>query len=95
MPSLLPRILSWGRFFACWLVESSRGMRHFRPLPLSILSGPGHFRRNIHWRILVFIARLWLSSVESPAGCWHSQPLGLNRSSYPSAVEIPGTPASR
>jgi hypothetical protein len=68
MPSLLPRILSWGRLFARWLVESGHGVRHSCPLPLSILLGPGHFQRNSRWRILVFIARLWLSLVESPAG---------------------------
>jgi hypothetical protein len=95
MPSLLPRILSWERLFACWLVESGRGVRHSRPLPLSILSGPGHFWRNSRWRILVLIARLWLSSVESPAGCWRSRSFGQSRSSHPSAMEIPGTPADR
>jgi hypothetical protein len=58
-----------GKALARWLVESGRGLRHARPLPLSILSGPGHFWRNSHWRNLVFIARLWLSSVESLAGC--------------------------
>jgi hypothetical protein len=84
-----------GKSLARWLVESGRGLRHARPLPLLILSGPGHFRRNNRWRNLVFIARLRLSSVESPAGCWRSQPFGLSRSSYPSAVEIPGTPAGR
>jgi hypothetical protein len=57
--------------------------------------GPSHFRRNSRWRNLVFIARLWLSSVESPAGYWHSRPFGWSRSSQPSAVEIPGTPAGR
>jgi hypothetical protein len=95
MPSLLPRILSWGRLFPRWLVESGRGVRHSRPLPLSILSGSGRFRRNSHWRILVFIARLRLSSVESLAGYLHSWPFGLSRSSHPNAVEIPGTPAGR
>jgi hypothetical protein len=79
-----------GRLFDRWLVESGRGMRHSRPLPLSILSGPGHFRRNSRWRILVFIAQLWLSSVESPASCWCSRPSGQSRSSRPSTVEIPG-----
>jgi hypothetical protein len=95
MPSLLPRILSWGRLFARWLVESSHGICHSHPLPLSILSGPGHFRRNGRWRTLVFIARLWLSPMESPAGCWHSRPFGLSRSSYPSIMEIPRMPAGR
>jgi hypothetical protein len=84
-----------GKALARWLVESRRGLRHARPLPLSILSGLGHFRRNSRWRNLVFIARLWLSSLESPAGCWRSWPFGQSRSSYPSAAEIPGTPASR
>jgi hypothetical protein len=32
-------------------------MRHSCPLPLSILSGLGHFWQKSHWRILVFIAR--------------------------------------
>jgi hypothetical protein len=32
-----------GKAPAHWLVESGRGGRHSRPLPLSILSGPGHF----------------------------------------------------
>jgi hypothetical protein len=41
------------------------------------------------------LARLWLSSAESPAGCWRSQPFGQSRSSCPSAVEILGTPADR
>jgi hypothetical protein len=95
MLSLLPRILSWGRLFARWLVESGHGVRHSHPLPLSILSGPGHFWRNSRWRILVFIARLWLSSVESPASCWRSRPFGQSRSSHASAMEIPGTPAGR
>jgi hypothetical protein len=35
-----------GKTLARWLVESERGMRHPRPLSLSILSGSGHFRRN-------------------------------------------------
>jgi hypothetical protein len=69
MPSLLPRILSWGRLLDRWLVESGRGMRHSHPLPLSTLSGSGHFWQSSCWRILVYIARLWLSSVESPASC--------------------------
>jgi hypothetical protein len=38
---------------------------------------------------------LWLSSVESPAGCWRSWPFGQSRSSWLDAVEIPGTPAGR
>jgi hypothetical protein len=84
-----------GKALARWLVESGRGGRHSRPLPLSILSGPGHFRRYSRWRNLVFIARLWLSSVESPAGCWHSQPFSWSRSSLLDAVETPGTPAGR
>jgi hypothetical protein len=70
-----------GKALDRWLVESGRGLRHARPLPLSILSGPGHFRRNNHWRNLVFIARLWLSSVESPSGCRRSRPFGHSRSS--------------
>jgi hypothetical protein len=93
MPSLLPRILSWGRLFDRWLAESGHGVHHSRPLPLSILSGPGHFQRNSHWRALVFIARLWLCSVEWPAGCWRCRPFGRSRSSRPSAMEIPGMPA--
>jgi hypothetical protein len=95
MPSLLPRILSWGRLLDRWLVESDRGMHHSRPLPLSILSGPVHFRRNSRWRILVFIARLRLSSVESSAGCWRRRPFGRSRSSHPRAMETPGTPVGR
>jgi hypothetical protein len=58
-----------GKALAHWLVDSGCGLRHARPLPLSVLSGPGHFQQNSHWRNLVFIAWLWLSSVESPAGC--------------------------
>jgi hypothetical protein len=58
-----------GKAPACGLVESGHGLRHAHPLPLSILSGPGHFWRNSRWRNLVFFARLWPSSVESPAGC--------------------------
>jgi hypothetical protein len=63
-----------GKALAHWLVESGRGLHHARPSPLSILSGPGHFRRHSRWRNLVFFARLWLSSVESPAGCLLAQP---------------------
>jgi hypothetical protein len=55
MLSLLPRILSWGRLRDRWLVESGHGVRYSCPLPLSVLSGSGHFRRNSRWRILVFI----------------------------------------
>jgi hypothetical protein len=84
-----------GKALARWLVESRRGLRHPRPLLLSILSGPGHFRRNSRWRNLVFIARLWLSSVESPAGCYRSRPFGQSRSSFPGTMETPGTPAGR
>jgi hypothetical protein len=84
-----------GKALARWLVESGRGLRHARPLPLLILSGPGHFRRNSRWRNLVFIARLWLSSVESPVDRWRSRPFGQRRSSYLSAMEIPGIPADR
>jgi hypothetical protein len=84
-----------GKAPARWLVESGRGLRHARPSPLSILSGPGHFRRNNHWRNLVFFARLRLSSVEWPAGCWRSQPYGWSWSSCLSVVEIPGMIAGR
>jgi hypothetical protein len=45
-----------GKALARWLVESGRGLRHARPSPLSILSGLGHFRRNSHWRNLIFDA---------------------------------------
>jgi hypothetical protein len=84
-----------GKALARWLVESGHGGRHSRPLPLSILSGPGHFRRYSCWRNLVFIARLWLSSVESPAGCWRSRPFSWSRSSLLDTVETPGMPAGR
>jgi hypothetical protein len=84
-----------GKALARWLVESGRGLHHAHSLPLSILLGPGHFQRNSHWRDLVFFARLWLSSVESPAGYWCSRPFGQSWSSYLSTVEIPGTPAGR
>jgi hypothetical protein len=70
-----------GKDLALRLVESGRGLRHARPSPLSILSGPCHFRRNSRWRNLVFIARLRLSSVESPASCWRCWPFGPSRSS--------------
>jgi hypothetical protein len=70
-----------GKALARWLVESGRGLRHSRPLPLSILSEPDHFLRNSRWRNLVFIAQLRLSSMESPAGYWRSWPLGQSRSS--------------
>jgi hypothetical protein len=84
-----------GKAPARWLVEASRGGRHSRPLPLSILSGPGHFRRHSRWRNLIFIIRLWLSSVESPAGCWRSRPFSWSRSFLLDVVETPGTPAGR
>jgi hypothetical protein len=84
-----------GKTPARWLVESGCGLRHARPSPLSILSGPGHFRRNGRWRNLVVFARLWLSSVESLSGCWRSRPFDRSQSSELSAVEIPGTSAGR
>jgi hypothetical protein len=84
-----------GKAPAPWLLEAGRGGRHSRPLPLAILSGPDCFRRHSRWRNLIFIARLWLSSVESLAGCWHSRPFSWCRSSLPDAVETPGTPAGR
>jgi hypothetical protein len=45
-----------GKAPARWLAEPGRGWRHTRPSPLSILSGPGHFRRSSHWRDLVVFA---------------------------------------
>jgi hypothetical protein len=60
IPSLLPRIPLWGRVFGHWLAEAGRGTRHSHPWPLSLLSGPAHFRRTSRWRAFVFIARLWL-----------------------------------
>jgi hypothetical protein len=44
-------------------------------------------------RGLVFIARLRLSSAESPAGCWRSRPFGRSRSSRAETVGTPGMPA--
>jgi hypothetical protein len=44
-------------------------------------------------RSFVFITRLQLSSVESPAGCWRSRPFGRSRSSHAEAVGTPGMPA--
>jgi hypothetical protein len=41
------------------------------------------------------LCRLWLSSVESPAGYWCSQPFGQSHSSGLSTMEILGTPADR
>jgi hypothetical protein len=84
-----------GKAPARWLVESGRGRRHSRPLPLLILSGPGHFRRYSRWRNLIFIVRLWLCSVESPAGCRRSRPFNRSRSYLLDAVETPGTPVGR
>jgi hypothetical protein len=84
-----------GKAPARWLVESGHGRHHSHPLPLSILSGPGRFRRHSRWRNLVFIVRLWLSSAESPAGCWRSRPFSRSRSSLLDAMETPGTPAGR
>jgi hypothetical protein len=82
-----------GKAPARWLVEAGRGGRHSCPLPLAILSGLDCFRRHSRWRNLIFIARLWLSSVESPAGCWRSRPFNWSRSFLLNAVETPGTPA--
>jgi hypothetical protein len=93
MPSLLPRIPSWGRVFDRLLARSGHGAHHSRPLPLSFLSGPAHFWRNSRWRAFVFIARLWLSMMELPAGCWRSRPFGRSQSSRARAVETPRTPA--
>jgi hypothetical protein len=45
-----------GKALARWLVESGCGLRHARPLPLSILLGPGHFWRSSRWRGLVVFA---------------------------------------
>jgi hypothetical protein len=84
-----------GKTPARWLVESGCGGRHSRPLPLSILSAPSHFRRYSRWRNLIFIVRLWLSSVESPASCWRSRPFSWSRSFLLDAVETPGTSAGR
>jgi hypothetical protein len=77
------------------LVEPGHGLRHARPSPLSILSRLGHFRRSNRWKDLVVFARIQLSTVESPAGCWRSRSFGQSRSSLLSAVEIPRTPAGR
>jgi hypothetical protein len=41
----------------------------------------------------VLIARLQFSSVESPAGYWHSRLFGRSRSSRAEAVGTPGMPA--
>jgi hypothetical protein len=70
-----------GKALARWLVESGHGLHHACPSPMSILSGLGHFRQNSRWRNLIFIARLWLSSVESRAGCWRSRPFVQSRPS--------------
>jgi hypothetical protein len=45
-----------GKAPARWLAEPGRGWHHARPSPLSILSGPGHFRRSSRWRDLVVFA---------------------------------------
>jgi hypothetical protein len=84
-----------GKAPARWLVEAGRGGRHSRPVPLSILSGPGFFRRPSRWRNLIFTARLWLSLVESPAGCERSRPISWSGSFLLDAVGTPGTPAGR
>jgi hypothetical protein len=41
------------------------------------------------------LRRLRLSSVKSPAGCWHSRPFRWSRPLWLSAVEIPGMSAGR
>jgi hypothetical protein len=41
---------------ARWLVEFGRGWHHACPSLLSILSGPGCFRRSSRWRVLVVFA---------------------------------------
>jgi hypothetical protein len=70
-----------GKAPARWLAQPGRGWRYARPLPLLILSGPSYFRRSSRWKDLVVFARLWLSMVELPAGCWRSWPFGQSRSS--------------
>jgi hypothetical protein len=52
MPSLLPRILSWGRVLARLLAGLGRGARHSRPSPLPLLSGPALLRPVNRWEAL-------------------------------------------
>jgi hypothetical protein len=43
IPSLSPRIPSWGRVFDRSLAGRGRGARHSCPAPLPLLSGPSYF----------------------------------------------------
>jgi hypothetical protein len=56
-----------GKALARWLVESGRGLRHARPLPLSILSGPATFGETA-------IGGILYSSLGSGSPRWSRQP---------------------